>query len=170
MESDFACSIKNLVPEDKRKKYSDAKMDRKNYSCSTFMLYLGLDKVYDDLEHHNVLISEDYRRNFEEVETKKILPGDPSLYVQNPSVTDSTLAPKGHSTLYVLVLVPNLKGEIDWEEEKEGYRRLTLSKLESDAGLNRIEDHIDYERIITPEDWKGDFNVGYGATFNRLTT
>ncbi len=166
MGSDFAWSIKNLVPEKKRGKYSDAKMDGMNYSCSTFMLYLGLDKLYDDLEHHNVLISEDYRRNFKEVETDKVFPQDPSLYVQNPSVTDATLAPEGNSTLYVLVPVPNLKGEVDWEEGREYYRELTLGRLKEGAGLGDLEDHIDYEKIITPEDWKEDFNVGYGATFN----
>ena len=41
-------------------------------------------------------------------------PEDPSFYVQNACVTDPSLAPPGHSTLYVLVPVGNLAGGIDW--------------------------------------------------------
>jgi len=164
--SDFAWSMKNLIPNKKRSKYSNRKLDGKKYSCSTYMLYLGLDKLYDGLEHHNVFISEDYKSNFEEIETEKVLSEDPSFYLQNPSVTDTTLAPEGGSTLYVLVPVPNLKGDIDWQKERNRFRNLVIDSLKTKASLNDLEDHIRFEKEITPEDWKDDLHVGYGATFN----
>ncbi|WGI17183.1 phytoene desaturase family protein [Methanonatronarchaeum sp. AMET-Sl] len=166
LNSDFAWSMKNLLSNNERMKYTDKKIDGMKYSCSTYMMYLGLDKLYEDLEHHNIFITEDYKENFREIESQKVLPKDPSFYVANPSKTDSTMAPDGHSALYVLVPIPNLKADIDWEEEKTRYRELILDLLKNKAGLLDIEEHIQYEKIITPQDWQEEYNVEYGATFN----
>jgi phytoene desaturase len=51
VNADFAHAMKTLVPDEKRKKWSNKKLEKKGYSCSTFMLYLGVDKKYD-LHHH----------------------------------------------------------------------------------------------------------------------
>ncbi|OKY79057.1 MAG: Phytoene dehydrogenase family enzyme [Candidatus Methanohalarchaeum thermophilum] len=166
LNSDFAWSMKNLFSNKERRKYTNDKLDDMGYSCSTFMLYLGMDKEYNDLEHNNIFIAEDYQKNFLQIESKNELPKDPSFYVQNASVTDPSLAPEGHSVLYILVPVSNLKGEIDWTKEKEDFKNLVLDKLEQKIGEEEIRDHIVYEKVLTPEDWKDEFNVGYGATFN----
>ncbi len=166
MNSDFAWSMKNIIPQEKRKKYSDYRLDRLNYSCSTFMLYLGLDREYPDLEHNNVFIADDYEKNFLEIESEKELSADPSFYVQNAAVTDSSLAPEGKTPLYVLVPVANLKGNIDWAEEKNRYRELILDKLDNKIGDGNIREHIIEEKMVTPRDWQNDLRVGYGATFN----
>ncbi|OUJ18792.1 Phytoene dehydrogenase family enzyme [Methanonatronarchaeum thermophilum] len=166
INSDFAWSMKNLLPNEKRKKYTDEKLDKKRYSCSTFMLYLGIDKKYENLEHHNIFITEDYKENFREIESQKTLPKDPSFYLANPIKTDPSMAPEGHSAIYVLVPIPNLKADIDWDKQKQPYRDLTIKLLKERAELKDIEEHIQYEKIITPKDWKQEHNVGYGATFN----
>lgn len=166
LNADFAWSMKNLISDKKRKKYSDKRLDKKNYSCSTFMIYLGLDRQYPQLEHHNIFIAEDYEKNFLEIESDKELSKDPSFYVQNATVTDPGLAPVGKSNLYILVPVANLKGKIDWAKQKRPFRDLVLDKLEQRLKGSNIRDHIIYEKIITPEDWEQDYNVGYGATFN----
>ena len=166
MNADFAYGMEDLIPDQKRKKYSNTNLDAKRYSCSTFMLYLGLDTIYDDLEHNNVFIAEDYEKNFLEIESKKVLSEDPSFYVQNASVTDPSLAPEGHSTLYVLVPTANLKSQIDWQKDKSRFRDLIIRKLKNKVGLEDIEEHIKYEKILSPLDWRDEMDVGYGATFN----
>ncbi len=166
MNSDFAWSMKNLIPDEKRNKYKDKKLDNKKYSCSTFMLYFGLDKELPQLEHNNVFIAEDYKKNFLEIESEKELSQDPSFYVQNASKTDSSVAPDGHTALYVLVPVANLKGEINWDKEEERYRELVLNKLEDRLNEPDLREHIVFEKMITPKDWRDKFRVGYGATFN----
>ena len=95
MNADFAYGMTDLVDPGIRKKYSDAKLKQKQYSCSTFMLYLGVDKIYRDIPHHNILFSENYRKNVDEITIHRALSEDPSIYVQNASVTDKTLAPEG---------------------------------------------------------------------------
>ncbi len=63
------------------------------------MLYLGIEGRYDHLPHHTIYIARDHERNPDEIDRLKILPEDPSFYVQNAGVTDDSLAPRGMSTL-----------------------------------------------------------------------
>ncbi len=168
INADFAYAMTNLVPKGKLKKWSPQKLKGKEYSCSTFMLYLGLDKLYDE-EHHAIYFSDDYKNNLREIGEKKVLSKDPSFYVRNASINDDTLAPKGHSALYVLVPVPNNQSNIDWKKEKESFRELILQKIEEKTGMKDIRKHIKYEKILTPWDWEKN-NVYHGATFNLAHT
>ena len=76
------------------------------------------------------------------------------------------MAPEGKSTLYILVPAPNLNSKIDWEKEKQSYRDLIISKLEERADLKDIREHIEVEKIMTPNDWENEFDVYKGAVFN----
>ncbi|UTE71416.1 phytoene desaturase family protein [Rossellomorea marisflavi] len=165
INGDFAHVMTNLVDDGVLKKYSKEKLSKKKYSCSTFMLYLGLDKQYD-LPHHTIIFADDYKKNVEEITKTMALSEDPSIYVQNASVTDPTLAPEGHSTLYVLAPVPNNMSEIDWEENQENFKELVIRSLEERAGLEDIRSHIRFERVLDPHQWETDFNIYKGATFN----
>ncbi|MED4533166.1 phytoene desaturase family protein [Metabacillus fastidiosus] len=165
INGDFSYVMTNLVEEHQLKKYSTRKLEKKKYSCSTFILYLGLNKCFD-LPHHTIIFSKDYKRNVEEITNLRILSENPSIYIQNASVTDPTLAPKGKSSLYVLAPVPNNFSEIDWEREKKSFRKLILKTIEQKTGLVNIEEHIEVEKMITPSNWEKDIFVYKGATFN----
>ncbi len=165
INADFGYAMENLFPAGFLRKYSPKKLARRKFSCSTFMLYLGLDRVYD-LPHHTIFFADDYRKNVDEVFTAKKLSADISFYVRNASVSDPTLAPEGRSAVYVLVPVPNLRGEIDWEREKSGFRDLVLDRMEARGGMKDLRSHIAAERVITPGQWREDYNVYAGAVFN----
>ena len=166
INADFATAMKNLIPENLRKKYSDKNLESKRYSCSTFMLYLGVDKIYKNIPHHSIIFAKDYKKNVKKISENKDVGGDFSFYVQNPSVTDSTLAPKGKSSIYVLVPVANNKSNIDWEVEKDDFTQLVLDKLEKIGEFKGIRDHIEELKIITPTNWEMDYDVYKGAVFN----
>ncbi|MEL7335238.1 MAG: phytoene desaturase family protein, partial [Planctomycetota bacterium] len=165
VNSDFAASMEKLVPNKLRRRWTDQKLEKKKYSCSTFMLYLGIEGQYDHLAHHNIHISETYNRNLEEIETRHVLSSDPSFYVQNASMNDPSLAPDGHSALYVLVPVSHQHENIDWQKEQAAFRELTLDRL-SAIGMDDIRDRIRVEHSITPVGWRDDYNIYRGATFN----
>jgi phytoene desaturase len=169
INADFAGTMARLVPDHLRRRWSDRKLATKRYSCSTFMMYLGIEGRLDHLDHHTILLTEDYRRNVREIEQGKVAPTQPSLYVQNACVTDPEQAPPGHSTLYVLVPVGNLSGGIDWRQETRGYRELVLRRL-TQLGIDGLERRIRFERIITPADWEHDMHIFRGATFNLAHT
>jgi phytoene desaturase len=92
VNADFAHAMKRLVPDRLRKRWTDTKIDAKSYSCSTFMLYLGLEGTLLDQAHHTIFLAGDYARNIREIE-EGLAPAEPSIYVQNASVTDTTLPP-----------------------------------------------------------------------------
>jgi phytoene desaturase len=75
------------------------------------------------------------------------------------------MAPPGHSSLYVLVPVPNVTAGLDWKRELPSYRRLVFERLRA-MGLDDLEKRIRFERVVTPDDWQAQFTVGQGATFN----
>ncbi|WP_342452968.1 phytoene desaturase family protein [Pararoseomonas indoligenes] len=165
LNADFAHAMPRLVPDAIRRKWSDRKIGKARYSCSTFMLYLGVEGTFPDLAHHSILLSEDYQRNIREIESGTV-PDVPSLYLHNPVATDATMAPAGHSSLYLLVPVPNLTHGHEWTEaDTRHYRKLALDRLRA-LGIGDIESRIRYEKCVTPRDWRDEFAVGYGATFN----
>jgi phytoene desaturase len=164
LNADFAHAVPRLVPDSIRKAWSDRKIEKARYSCSTFMLYLGVEGALPQLSHHNVLLSETYQENIRQIETG-VLPAVPSLYVQNPTVTDASMAPPGHSALYMLVPVPNLRHGADWAGEQRRFRDLAIQRLKV-LGIEDLESRIRYERIVSPQGWQDEFAVGFGATFN----
>ena len=165
MNADFANGMSKLVPNGLRRRWNDAALAKKDYSCSTFMLYLGVEGRFDQLAHHNIYVAKDYRRNLDEIERQHVLSEDPSFYVENPVRTDATMAPPGHSALYVLLPVTNQHPNVDWSKERARYRQVALRQL-AKLGLTDIESRIRFERVVTPADWESKVDIYRGATFN----
>jgi phytoene desaturase len=165
MNADFADAMRKLVPGRHRAKWSDRKIESKRYSCSTFMMYLGIEGRYDDVAHHTIYLAENYRQNLRDIEELHRLSENPSFYVQNASVTDPTLAPNGQSTLYVLLPVTHDTGLIDWAAETPKFRELALRQMER-IGITDVRRRIVTERIITPQGWTDEFGLYRGATFS----
>jgi len=165
INADFAHAMTHIVDPMDVRKYTAANLDRREYSCSTFMLYLGLDTIYD-VTHHTIAFARDYQKNLDEIANRKVLSEDISFYVRNSSVTDPHVAPEGHSAVYVLVPVPNNSSGIDWDKEAGRFRDLVLDSMEARTSMKDIRQHIQVEHIIHPGSWEGEHSVYNGATFN----
>jgi phytoene desaturase len=167
--ADFAHAMTRLVPDHLRRRWTDAKIQKKKFSCSTFMMYLGLEGRQDHVPHHTIHCSAGYAENLADIESRHVLSDDPSFYVQNACVTDDTLAPKGHSTLYVLAPVTHRHPNVDWARDAPAFRAKVLRQLRK-IGLEEIEKRIRFEKIVTPADWENNYAVHRGATFNLAHT
>jgi phytoene desaturase len=165
VNADFARSMTRLVPDRLRRRWSDRKISSRRFSCSTFMLYLGIDGCYDDVAHHNIYLSENYRDNLADIEHRHVLSRDPSMYVQNACITDPSLAPRGMSTLYLLIPVTHRHPNVDWRREGARYREVALDQMER-VGIRGVRERIRYEKMLTPDDWQDDYEIYRGATFN----
>lgn len=165
INADFAHAMTHLVPEGALRKYTRAKLDKMKFSCSTFMMHLGIRGRYD-LPHHSIVFARDYKRNVDEIFRSNRSSEDISFYVRNASVTDPSLAPEDCSSLYILVPTPNLDGEIDWDAMRDRYRRLVFRAFADRLGLDDLESRIEVEKIYTPKTWSGELDVFKGATFN----
>ena len=149
------------VPEDT--------MRRKQFSCSTFMIYLGLDTIYPDEPHHHILFADDYKANVADIQSERHVSDDMSIYVRNSCITDPHVAPPGQSGLYILVPTINNRHGYDWENQKEAYADQILARIEQRTGMKDLRSHIVAKRIITPADWESS-SIFMGATFNLAHT
>jgi phytoene desaturase len=166
INADFGHAISTLFGQGELRRHTPESVNKRQWSCSTFMMYLGLDRAYPEAEHHMIVFAREYKRNLDDITYRKVASDDISVYIRNSAVTDPSTAPPGHSALYILVPVPNNSSGIDWSEEKHGYRERVLRVLAERTPYKDVEQHIQQETILTPEDWQTKRSVHLGATFN----
>jgi phytoene desaturase len=141
----------------KRRKYEPA--------CSGVVLYLGLDRAYEHLLHHNFVFSADPHREFDDIYRRGEPARDPTCYVAAPSRTDPGVAPRGGEAMYVLVHTPYLRPHHDWATMWPAYRHVILEKLRVAGGMRDIESRIRFERNLTPQDIQERYRVLNGAIY-----
>jgi phytoene desaturase len=163
--ADLPFSYRALVPQHMRPDFPNRKLARMRYTASAYMLYLCVDRRYEQLLHHNVYFARDFRANFDAIFKDYTLPADPSLYVCAPTRTDASLAPPGSDQIYVLVPVPHLgRGPIDWNRDEPAFRARVLERLER-LGLTDLRKHLVVQRSFTPLEWRSTYNLARGAAF-----
>ena len=164
INADATWAMKNLMPEHLRPRgWSDSKIDRKRYSCSTWMNYVAIDGDIA-LPHHTICFSPEYQQNLDDIVKNRNLGDEPSMYFCNPSVTDPTMAPEGRSSLYCLVPTANCTADVDWRSETPRIRREMIDQLQR-LGVEDVENRILGEQVMTPHDWEAQ-GIHLGATFN----
>lgn len=152
-----------------KKKIEREKLLKKKYSCSTFMLYLGLDTLYEKEPHHHIVFADDYTRNVHDIQGERVVSDDMSVYIRNSSVNDKTVAPEGHSQLYILCPTINTRNGNPWEENQQAYRDKVIDRIIAKTGMKDLREHIVEERCITPSGWEQS-DIFIGATFNFAHT
>jgi phytoene desaturase len=135
---------------------------------SAFIMSLGVGEKLPSLVHHNLLFSEDWRKNFDDIYKSPCLPDEPSLYVCAPSVTDPSVAPAGKENLFVLVPIASDLTVID--EQKEIYADRVLALMELEMGLPGLREKIEYRRIYTVENFAADYNAFKGSALGLAHT
>lgn len=170
--ADFPYAMQELIPdESKRGKYTNQKIANFDYSCSCFLLYLGLDKKYPEEHLHSIYFAEDFKKNVDDLFERGELPEDPSFYLYRPTLMDDTLAPEDHEGIYILVPVPELSKYEDWSEKTiQKYRQKIVKLLEEKTIFKDIEAHIVSETYVTPKVFAQRFNAYNGATFGLKPT
>ncbi len=154
---------KELLPREAGKQF----LGRRRYkpACSGVVLYLGLNRRYEHLAHHNFVFSKDPEEEFEHIYTKGQTAPDPTCYLAAPSCTEPEVAPPGGEALYVLVHTPHLRPGHDWSEMLPEYRQRIIEKLKTCGGMPDIEDRIVSEAVLTPQDIHDRYRVLDGAIY-----
>ncbi|MER2263820.1 phytoene desaturase family protein [Methylobacterium oxalidis] len=134
-------------------------------ACSGVVLYLGLNKRYEHLNHHDFVFSRDPEEEFDFIYNKGEPAPDPTAYLAAPSSTDPSVAPEGGEALYVLVHTPYLRPHHDWSTMFPAYRRTILDKLKRTAHMPDLEERIVVERHLTPQDIHERYRVLNGAIY-----
>jgi len=134
-------------------------------ACSGVVLYLGLNKRYDHIAHHDFVFSRDAEEEFDAIYNRGEPAPDPTCYVCAPSSTDPSVAPPGGEALYVLVHTPYLRPHHNWAEMLPAYREVILDKLETTGGMKGIRDRIVFEGALTPQSIHDRYRVLNGAIY-----
>ncbi len=162
--ADSAATYRYLVPEENARRWSRKKLERSRFSMSLFVWYFGTDRRYEDIPHHMIMLGERYKDLLTDIFDKKELADDFSLYLHRPTATDTSLAPAGCDTYYVLSPVPNLEGDTDWNEVGETYRARIAAYLEETV-MPGLSEHIVTSRLLTPVDFRDRLFSYKGAAF-----
>jgi phytoene desaturase len=162
--ADAVDTYSRLINKEARRVYTNRRIEKLEPSCSGFVLLLGVARRYTQLAHHNIFFSSDYPAEFRAIFDERRPAPDPTIYVCAPSRTDDGLAPAGHENLFVLVNAPATSDRTNWTTEARGYRDLIVRRLE-ESGLDGLSAAIDYEHIITPEDFERVYHAHRGAIY-----
>ena len=147
--------------EPAQRDHSSAYWQRRTVAPSALLIYLGVNRRYANLRHHNLLFAEGWADNFKQLSKAESWPTDPSLYVCAPSRTDPTVAPKDHENLFVLV--PVAAGLKYTQAELEDFADKILAKLEAELKLTGLHKHIVYKKLFCVDDFAEQFNAFHGS-------
>ncbi len=137
-------------------------------ACSGIVLYLGCNRQWPQLKHHDFFFSADSDAEFRDLYENHVPHSDPTCYLAVPSITDPAVAPEGCTALYVLVHTPYVTESFEWDREAERYRDVILDKLER-SGLTGLRDSIEASRTVTPRDLERMYWVNRGAIYGVVT-
>jgi phytoene desaturase len=164
--ADLPYVYRKLLP-DRRK---SEKLDRMKYSCSAICYHWGLDKVYLQLGHHNVFLSDAFREGLDMIFKDKTVSDQPSFYIHAPARTDPSAAPENQDTLSFIVGSghTDINKNQDWESISIKTRTALIKRLKQ-LGLEDIEEHIKFEICYTPDNWENVCNISRGSVFGSLS-
>ncbi|MEE4077065.1 phytoene desaturase [Pseudomonas viridiflava] len=164
--ADVVHTYANLLAQYPRGVKEGARLKRKRFSNSLFVIHFGLKRPQPQLQHHTVCFGPRYRELIQEIFKGDALAEDFSLYLHAPCITDPSLAPPGCSSNYVLSPVPHLgNAPIDWEIEGPRYRDRIFEYLEKYYMPGLREDLVTC-RIFTPNDFRDELNAHLGSAFS----
>jgi phytoene desaturase len=154
--ADYAHVERDLLPDHERQ-YDDGYWDDRTYAPSAFLIYMGVEGDVDPLAHHTLVLPDDWDPHFERIFEEPAWPENPAYYVCVPSQTDDSVAPAGHSNLFVLV--PIAPGLHDGDSIRDSYRDRILEDIAEHTGVDLRG------RIVVEEQFSvSDFGERYNAT------
>ncbi len=168
VNADYAHSELDLLG-DKDRTYDLKYWEKRVLAPSAIVMYLGVNKKVPELAHHTLLLDKDWSSNFDELfdPEKAAWPKSPSYYVNVPSMTDTTAAPPGKETLFVLVpLAPGLE---DTPEIREDFFQKIMDHLERSLGIE-LRSHVEVKRLFALNDFQERYNAYKGTALGLTHT
>jgi phytoene desaturase len=164
--ADYAHTEQDLLPAHERQ-YDESYWDSRTYAPSAFLVYLGVEGDVEPLAHHTLVLPTDWDDHFESIFDDPGWPEDPAYYLCVPSKTDDTVAPEGHSNLFVLV--PVAPGLADGDGIRGRYRDRILADIAENTGVD-LRDRIVVEEQFSVSDFAQRYNATEGTALGLAHT
>ena len=152
IESDFVVSNMDIVPTYKKllkKSYQPKKVLNQERSSSALIFYWGIKKTFKNLELHNILFSNNYKKEFDSIFELGTISDDPTVYINITSKDVVSDAPKESENWFVMINSPNDTGQ-DWNEIIKTVRKNTINKINRTLNID-IESFIEFEKVFSPK-------------------
>ncbi len=164
--ADVVHTYRHLLREHPPSQANARRLERKRMSNSLFVLYFGLNHHHEQLAHHTVCFGPRYRELIDDIFNLNGLSEDFSLYLHAPCVTDSSLAPPGSGSYYVLAPVPHLgTADLDWQIEGPRLRDRIFAYLEQHY-MPGLRSQLVTHKMFTPFDFRDTLNAWQGSAFS----
>jgi len=164
--ADIVHSYRDLLRHSTRGQKAGKKLVGKKFSPSLFVVHFGIKGTWPGIPHHMILFGPRYRGLLKDIYDHGVLPGDFSLYLHHPTISDPSLAPEGYSTFYALAPVPHMgKLPVDWDEIAPIYSERILDEIERRL-IPDIRERIVTSFHYTPADFGRDLNAHLGSAFS----
>jgi len=165
--ADYHHIDQNILPFEKAN-YSKEYWDRRKMAPSSLLVFVGLNKKVEHLDHHNLFFDADFDKHAFEIYKNPRWPSDPLFYVCRPSKTDSSIAPKGHENLFLLMpIAPDLND--DDEGVLDSYFKLMIKRIESYTNTS-IQSNIVFKKYFSVKDFKSLYNSYKGNAYGLANT
>lgn len=159
--------IETALLDKKFRSYSDKYWDTRMLAPSSLLFYIGFKRKIESIKHHMLFFDEPFAPHAEAIYITKKWPAKPLFYVNAPSVTDQSVAPKGHENM--VVLVPIAAGLEDNDEIRNKYFNMIFDRMESYLG-EEIRSSIDYQKSYAVKDFVSDYNSYKGNAYGLANT
>ncbi|MGB0444101.1 MAG: phytoene desaturase family protein, partial [Flavobacteriaceae bacterium] len=155
-----------LLPKENRA-YSETYWDKKTFAPSSLLFYIGLDKKLDSLAHHNLFFDVDFDAHANSIYDTPEWPNDPLFYVNLPSQSDPSMAPKGKEACFILIpIAPNLE---DTPALRQKYFDIVLERMEQLTDT-AIKPHIMFNESFCVKEFKEVYNSYKGNAYGMANT
>ncbi|MFM8233389.1 MAG: phytoene desaturase family protein [Candidatus Methylopumilus sp.] len=135
------------------------------HSMGLFVLFFGTKVKYEHIAHHTIWMGPRYKELLSDIFDLHKLADDFSIYLHRPTATDTNFAPMGCDSFYALIPVPNLKGNIVWEDEAPAFIKSIIKALEQTM-MPKLTETICDSFYMTPENFLQDYNTPFGSGFS----
>ena len=172
--------VETKLLEEQHQSYPAKWWEKKVAGPSALLLYLGVKGKIDELDHHTLLYTADWKTNFAEVfhapDGKRRVPNPASLYICMPSKTDKNVAPAGHENIFVLVPTaadPSIgKGGINGagDARLESAADLVIEQISNWCNIPDLAERVVVRRTVGPMDFVNEFNAWNGTALGMAHT
>ncbi|MBV8777634.1 MAG: phytoene desaturase [Alphaproteobacteria bacterium] len=140
-----------------------ARLARKAYAPSAFVVHFALEGSWPGIPHRTMLFGPRYQGWLEDIFDRGVLPADFAIELHHPSVTDPSLAPQGASVFQAIVPVPHLgKLAVDWQQLGPMFERRILDEIGRRL-IPDIHDRLVASRHRTPRDFAAELKAHLGS-------
>ncbi|GAB4162815.1 MAG: phytoene desaturase family protein [Winogradskyella sp.] len=149
------------------RQYSEAYWEKRTFAPSSLLFYVGFNKKLKNIEHHNLFFDTDFENHAEDIYDDPKWPENPLFYVNFPSVTDKSMAPKGcEAGFFLIPIAPGLE---DTKALRQQYFDIIINRFENLTN-QKVKNSILFKESFCVNDFISEYNSYKGNAYGMANT